>query len=74
MSGVMADGSAIQWTDATWNPVTGCTKISPGCRFCYAERLTARFGRGPFTTIRLHPDRPVLPLRGASRAASSSTT
>jgi protein gp37 len=56
MSGVMADGSAIQWTDATWNPVTGCTKISPGCRFCYAER-------GPFTTIRLHADRLGLPLQ-----------
>jgi protein gp37 len=63
MSDVMADGSAIQWTDATWNPVTGCTKTSPGCRFCYAERLTARFGRGPFTTIRLHPDRLALPLQ-----------
>jgi protein gp37 len=59
----MADHSAIQWTDATWNPVTGCTKISPGCRFCYAERLTTRFGRGPFTTIRLHPDRLGLPLQ-----------
>ena len=59
----MADGSAIEWTDATWNPVTGCTKISPGCRFCYAERLTARFGRGPFTQIRLHSDRLELPLR-----------
>src|SRR5947207_580819 len=59
----MAGSTAIEWTDATWNPVTGCTKISPGCRFCYAERLTTRFGRGPFTTIRLHPDRLGLPLR-----------
>jgi protein gp37 len=59
----MADGSAIEWTDATWNPVTGCTKISPGCRFCYAERLTVRFGRGPFGQIRLHPDRLSMPLR-----------
>jgi protein gp37 len=63
MAGIMADRSAIEWTDATWNPVTGCTKISPGCRFCYAERLTARFARLPFTTIRLHPDRLDLPLR-----------
>jgi protein gp37 len=59
----MADRSAIEWTDATWNPVTGCTKVSPGCRFCYAERLTARFGRGPFTEVMLHRDRLFLPLR-----------
>ncbi len=38
----MGDKSAIQWTDATWNPSTGCTKISPGCKNCYAERLSAR--------------------------------
>ena len=59
----MADSSAIEWTDATWNPVTGCTKISPGCKFCYAERLTERFGRQRFSEIRLHPDRLGLPLR-----------
>jgi protein gp37 len=55
--------SAIEWTDATWNPVTGCIKISPGCKFCYAERLTERFGRQPFSEIRLHPERLSLPLR-----------
>ncbi|MGC1782389.1 MAG: phage Gp37/Gp68 family protein [Acidobacteriaceae bacterium] len=38
----MADNSHIEWTDATWNPVTGCTKISPGCKHCYAERLANR--------------------------------
>ncbi len=38
----MADKSGIEWTDATWNPVTGCTKISPGCKNCYAERLAHR--------------------------------
>jgi len=38
----MGDKSAIQWTDATWNPSTGCSKISPGCKNCYAERLSAR--------------------------------
>lgn len=38
----MAQLSAIEWTDATWNPVTGCTKISPGCKFCYAERMAKR--------------------------------
>jgi protein gp37 len=38
----MANNSHIEWTDATWNPVTGCSKISPGCKFCYAERLSRR--------------------------------
>lgn len=39
----MASKSEIEWTDATWNPVTGCTKISPGCDNCYAERFSERF-------------------------------
>ncbi len=38
----MAHGSSIEWTESTWNPVTGCTKISAGCRFCYAERMAER--------------------------------
>lgn len=38
----MADNSSIEWTEATWNPVTGCTKISPGCLHCYAERMSKR--------------------------------
>jgi protein gp37 len=38
----MATNSHIEWTDATWNPVTGCDKISPGCKHCYAERLSHR--------------------------------
>lgn len=38
----MAQESAIEWTDATWNPVTGCTKVSPGCKFCYAQRMANR--------------------------------
>ncbi len=59
----MGDRSAIEWTDATWNPVTGCTKISPGCKFCYAERLTERWGRGDFRKVTLHPDRLQLPIR-----------
>jgi len=55
----MPDRSAIEWTDATWNPVTGCTKVSPGCAHCYAEAITLRFKRGGRylpneTTIRLH--------------------
>jgi protein gp37 len=39
----MSDGSTIEWTDATWNPVTGCSKVSPGCDHCYAERFAERF-------------------------------
>jgi len=38
----MAQQSHIEWTDTTWNPVTGCTKVSPGCKFCYAERMARR--------------------------------
>lgn len=38
----MATNSAIEWTESTWNPATGCTKISPGCKHCYAERLAKR--------------------------------
>lgn len=38
----MANNSAIEWTEATWNPTTGCTKISPGCKNCYAETLSRR--------------------------------
>jgi protein gp37 len=64
----MADKSAIEWTDATWNPVTGCTKISAGCDNCYAERFSNRF-RGvpghPFETgfdLTLRPERLEQPL------------
>ena len=64
----MADGSAIEWTDATWNPVTGCTKVSRGCENCYAERFAERF-RGvsghPFATgfdLTLRPERLRKPL------------
>jgi protein gp37 len=38
----VANNSTIEWTEATWNPLTGCTKISPGCKNCYAERLAIR--------------------------------
>lgn len=38
----MGLGSGIEWTESTWNPVTGCNKISPGCKFCYAERMADR--------------------------------
>lgn len=65
----MAATSAIEWTDATWNPVTGCTKVSSGCDRCYAERFAERFRgvRGhPFEQgfdLRLWPDRLDLPAR-----------
>ena len=62
----MPSKSRIEWTDATWNPVTGCTKISPGCAYCYAEGITLRFKRGgPYlpgkATIKLHYDRLDIP-------------
>jgi len=64
----MADRSQIEWTDATWNPVTGCTKVSAGCDNCYAERFSERF-RGvpghPFSTgfdLTLRPERLEQPL------------
>lgn len=64
----MAQSSAIEWTDVTWNPVTGCTKISPGCDNCYAERFSERF-RGvpghPFEQgfdLTLRPERVSQPL------------
>src|SRR5260370_39759074 len=39
----MSEESSIEWTDATWNPVRGCTKISPGCKHCYAETFAERW-------------------------------
>jgi protein gp37 len=39
----LADNSAIEWTNATWNPVTGCDKVSPGCAHCYAETFAERW-------------------------------
>lgn len=65
----MSDGSAIEWTDATWNPVTGCSKVSQGCKHCYAERLAARLqamGNPRYENgfrVTLHPDLLTLPLR-----------
>jgi protein gp37 len=65
----MADRSSIEWTQATWNPVTGCTKVSPGCAHCYAETFAERW-RGvpghPYEQgfdLRLWPDRLGQPLR-----------
>jgi len=65
----MSDGSKIEWTDATWNPVRGCTKISPGCAHCYAQTFSERF-RGvpshPFEQgfdLRLVPEKLAEPFR-----------
>ncbi len=65
----MSDKSAIEWTDATWNPVTGCTQLSPGCDHCYALTFAERF-RGvmghPYQQgfdLTLRPERLHLPLR-----------
>lgn len=56
--------STIEWTDTTWSPTVGCTKISPGCDHCYAETLTERFhGQGAFAKLTLHRDRIDAPLR-----------
>ena len=65
----MADKSAIEWTDATWNPVTGCTKVSQGCKHCYAERLSERFRGTPGHPyehgfdVQLRPERLDMPGR-----------
>src|SRR6266516_3912352 len=65
----MALSSDIEWTDATWNPVRGCTKISPGCKHCYAETFAERF-RGvpghPYEQgfdLKLVPEKIAEPLR-----------
>ena len=41
----MATKSAIEWTESTWNPIRGCTRVSEGCRYCYAEGIAARFSK-----------------------------
>src|SRR5437660_1709776 len=65
----VGDKSRIEWTDATWNPVTGCTEISAGCDHCYARRLAERLQamgvakyRNGFA-VSLHPDVVDQPLR-----------
>lgn len=65
----MANNSSIEWTEATWNPTTGCTKVSPGCAHCYAERMAARLqamGQGRYRNgfeLTLQNDVVELPLR-----------
>lgn len=65
----MASYSSIEWTDSTWNPVTGCNKVSPGCVHCYAETFSERF-RGvpghPFEQgfdLKMWPERLALPIQ-----------
>src|SRR5215470_12941877 len=65
----MSEVSSIEWTDATWNPVRGCDKISPGCKNCYAETFSERF-RGvkghlyeQGFDLRLVPEKLAEPLR-----------
>ncbi len=65
----MADKTGISWTSATWNPVTGCAKVTQGCKHCYAERDWARLAHLPayegraFTDVTCHPERLDQPLR-----------
>lgn len=59
----MSAGTKIEWTEATWNPVTGCDRVSPGCDNCYAERIATRFGRPFIGEVQLHPARLDIPLR-----------
>lgn len=68
----MSDKTKINWCDATWNPVTGCTPVSAGCEHCYAKRLAGRFpqihgfgihgGSDLFCNVRFHPDRLDIPF------------
>ena len=65
----MAQTSRIEWTGSTWNPVTGCTKVSPGCKHCYAERMAKRLramGQPRYRNgfeVTLHPEALEEPLR-----------
>src|SRR4051794_18737261 len=73
----MSDKSAIEWTDSTWNPTTGCDRVSPGCAHCYALDLAARLKKmgapayqndgdpktsGPGFELTLHPERLGIPI------------
>lgn len=56
----MGDNSTIEWTDATWNPITGCTIVSPGCANCYAMKLAG-------TRLKNHPTRIYVPQRALKK-------
>lgn len=60
----MSTVTRIEWTELTWNPVTGCTKLSQGCKHCYAESIAKRFWGGrAFTDVQVHEDRLDQPRR-----------
>ena len=59
----MAQNTKIEWCDKSWNPVTGCSPISPGCDHCYAEAMHRRFNKRPFSDVICHEDRLAQPLR-----------
>jgi protein gp37 len=65
----VAANSSIEWTESTWNPLTGCTKISPGCKYCYAERMAMRLqamGQPHYVggfKLALHEEALELPMR-----------
>ncbi len=74
----MSAKSSIEWTDATWNPLRGCTKVSPGCKHCYASTFAERF-RGvpghPYEQgfdLRLVPEKLAEPLRWAASKVERS--
>ena len=75
----MGNRSAIEWTESTWNPVTGCTKVSLGCKNCYAERMAKRLqamGQPNYVNgfdLAMHERALELPLKWKSRKISSST-
>ncbi|HEX9665231.1 MAG TPA: DUF5131 family protein, partial [Thermodesulfobacteriota bacterium] len=65
----MGTNSKIEWTQVTWNPVTGCSKVSQGCKHCYAERLAIRLQNMGVQryqngfTVTLHEDAVALPIK-----------
>ena len=60
---VLMNRTNISWTKYTWNPITGCTPISEGCKNCYAKIVHERFNDTPFNEIVLHPDRLIEPIK-----------
>jgi protein gp37 len=60
----MSQTTKIEWTDKVWNPVTGCDKVSQGCKFCYAETIAQRFWKGrSFSDVQMHEDRLLQPYK-----------
>ncbi len=61
---MVSANTGIEWTDKTWNPTTGCTKVSPGCTHCYAEAITKRFTQNfpQGFALQLHPERLEMPI------------